>query len=510
MRQFWGSNRYKIIFVTMICSFILSVSLLVGNTVTGKGMALEYFMLIFLLFSQVWCFIANYWHERHAEDMDEYFGMYNAHRFEKDLRDILADEDSRQNIVLASVDVDSFKTINNLIGYNAGTRMIKDIGHAFAEVLHADEGCYHVRADCFYFIMHRHTLQDVVSFLQHEMDKLSTEWRDSKAISLFFSCGVYDLGTYNDQALFYKTEAAIDTEDRLSFCVDNINFARHHAKRVNRNYLVVYEDKLRGDQAMERRIEDAFLMGIELGEFQLYYQPKYAVINGEKVLKGAEALVRWINAEMGFMSPAQFIPLFNRDGNDVLLDMHVTELACRTIRDWLSDGYEVVPISVNVSRNTTSAENNYLGCVQEMMGINEIPKDLMEFEILESASEQGEEQLVHFINSFHEHGYRIAMDDFGTGYSSLGFLSRTRFDTLKLDKSFFDAWSEDMADDDTAVVRNVLRMAQEMGITTVAEGIEEKYQVERLQEMGCDIIQGYYFSKPLPKDEFEKLLHKKA
>ena len=114
------------------------------------------------------------------------------------------------------------------------------------------------------------------------------------------------------------------------------------------------------------------------------------------------------------MPPGSFIPTFTKDGNDVLLDMYMTEVVCRTIRDWLSDGYDVKPISVNVSRNTASNENDYLGCVRNMMGLHEIPKDLLEFEILETSSEQGEDQVVMFINKFHQHGYKIAMDDFGT------------------------------------------------------------------------------------------------
>lgn len=221
---------------------------------------------------------------------------------------------------------------------------------------------------------------------------------------------------------------------------------------------------------------------------------------------GAEALVRWQSAEMGFMPPGKFISLFEKDGNALFLDMHVAKLVCLHIREWLDKGLEVKPVSLNVSRQTMVSGMGFLKHLQELLFLYGISPELVELEILESSAGNGDEAIVSFIQEINRQGFRIAMDDFGSGYSSLGLLRSIPLNVLKLDKSFFDNWTQDMSDRETTVVRNVLHMARELGIQTVAEGIETKFQADMLKQFGCDMVQGYYYSRPLPAEDYEKLL----
>ena len=256
----------------------------------------------------------------------------------------------------------------------------------------------------------------------------------------------------------------------------------------------------------DKKIEDAFLIGIERGEFMMYYQPKFYIGGDEAVHGGAEALIRWNSDEMGFMPPGKFIPLFEKDGNALRLDMHVMDLVCQNICEWRSKGLELHPISVNVTRPTMQNGAGYLQFVKEKLYLFDIPQDLIEFEILESSTGTDEAVVIDFINEIHKLGFKIAMDDFGTGCSSLGLLNRIPLDILKLDKSFFDSMTINMTNQDLAVVRYMLMMAKDLGIKTVAEGIEEKFQVDILKDLGCDMIQGYYFSRPLCVEDYEKML----
>ena len=287
---------------------------------------------------------------------------------------------------------------------------------------------------------------------------------------------------------------------------DNANIARKEGKSKSVNSVNIFDESMRQTILEEKEIEDAFLIGIEQGEFTIYYQPKFYIGGDEAVHGGAEALIRWNSAEKGFMPPGKFVPIFEKDGNAVRLDMHVVDLVCQNICEWRSKGLEVLPVSINVSRPTMVNGPGYFEYVRERMFLYDIPQDLIEFEILESSSGVDEDMIVPFINELHSQGFKIAIDDFGTGMSSLGLLRRIPLDTLKLDKSFFDDMSINMTEKESAVVRYMILMAQTMGIKTIAEGIEEKFQVDLLKEYGCDMVQGYYFSRPLAMGDYEKML----
>ena len=244
------------------------------------------------------------------------------------------------------------------------------------------------------------------------------------------------------------------------------------------------------------------------GEFVVYFQPKYDVRGASPVLSGAEALVRWISPEHGFLPPYIFLPLLERDGYLEALDRHVFELVCRQLAAWRQEGRQLVPVSVNVSRRNIAQGRRFVDEMERTMAKYGIDKELIELEVLENDASVDEDTLITFLRAIKSSGFRIAMDDFGSGYSSLGLLYGMPIDCLKLDKGLFDGWQEDMPDSDTSLVRHIIQVAHETGRVVVAEGIEQKYQVELLRRFQCDYIQGYYFCKPIPADEFAEFMEK--
>ena len=255
---------------------------------------------------------------------------------------------------------------------------------------------------------------------------------------------------------------------------------------------------MRAQQLWEHHVEENMERALAAEEFQIYLQPKYNPVTEE--LSGAEALVRWINQEDGLISPGRFIPIFEKDGFITRLDdymiAHVAALQMR----WLSEGRKVVPVSVNVSRahfTRPDLAEHICGLVDQY----HLPHELLEIELTESAFFDDKEALLQTVNALKKYGFFVSMDDFGAGYSSLNSLKELPLDVLKLDAEFFRGQYE--KERGNIVVSEAIRLAKKLNMKIVAEGIEEQDQVTFLAGLGCDMIQGYYFAKPMPANEYE-------
>ncbi len=441
--------------------------------------------------------------------------------FNQDMVNILCAKKPENDYVMVAVDIDKFKVVNEFFGFSHGTRIIRLVGNMLSGNMNADEKCYRVGNDLFYLLLKSHGRESDYQRIRDILDNILIDLvaMDPREYTnnvnggiynhvLSFSAGGVIISVNKMQEYFSGTAESI-AEQGMALAAkiaDNANIARKKGKYENKNSVYIFDDSMRQAILEDKKIEDAFLLGIERGEFLIYYQPKFYIGGDEAVHGGAEALIRWESGELGFMPPGKFIPLFERDGNATRFDMHVMDLVCRNICEWRAMGLEVLPISINVSRPTILNGPGYLAFVREKLFLYDIPQDLIEFEILESSSDVDEDIVVEFINKIHGMGFKVSIDDFGTGCSSLGLLRRIPLDTLKLDKSFFDDMRLDMTEEESAVIRYMIMMAKTMGFRTIAEGIEEKFQVDILREFGCDMVQGYYFSRPIIADEYEKML----
>ena len=412
---------------------------------------------------------------------DELTGIYNKQAFYAKTKEMLLDNPDK-NFDLLRINIERFKVLNDLFGESTGDKLLRYIGKFLKEInlplcvsgrLYADNFvvCYEAgKGDS----------RRMINTLQMVADSFAINNRT------ILSFGLYRI---DDKTL------------PVSVMCDRANMALWKAKGNFKNPYCEYDEKMRQQVLKEQKIINAMEMAIQNKEFTLYIQPKYDIEKG--IIIGAEALVRWISLENGFISPGDFIPVFENNGFVYEVDKFIWEESCRYLRKWLDEGREVHPISVNVSRIDLYTPK----LVQHLVNLREkyqLPSQYLELEITESAYTEDPEQIITITRQLREAGFVILMDDFGTGYSSLNMLKDIQIDVLKLDMGFLK--SSDYSAKGGNILTAILKMAESLKMQTIAEGVETKEQVEFLKSIGCRYVQGFYYSKPLPVGEFEKLI----
>ena len=412
---------------------------------------------------------------------DELTGIYNKQAFYAKTKEMLLDNPDK-NFDLLRINIERFKVLNDLFGESTGDKLLRYIGKFLKEInlplcvsgrLYADNFvvCYEAgKGDS----------RRMINTLQMVADSFAINNRT------ILSFGLYRI---DDKTL------------PVSVMCDRANMALWKAKGNFKNPYCEYDEKMRQQVLKEQKIINAMEMAIQNKEFTLYLQPKYDIEKGTII--GAEALVRWISQENGFISPGDFIPVFENNGFVYEVDKFIWEESCRYLRKWLDEGREVHPISVNVSRIDLYDPK----LVKHLVDLREkyqLPSQYLELEITESAYTEDPEQIITITRQLREAGFVILMDDFGTGYSSLNMLKDIQIDVLKLDMGFLK--SSDYSAKGGNILTAILKMAESLKMQTIAEGVETKEQVEFLKSIGCKYVQGFYYSKPLPVGEFEKLI----
>lgn len=265
------------------------------------------------------------------------------------------------------------------------------------------------------------------------------------------------------------------------------------------SHIVWFNDSMKEEQVWERRIEDDMESALENNEFQLYLQPKYST-KGEK-LSAAEALVRWIHPVLGFISPGKFIPIFENNGFILKLDDYMLTAVAKQQAKWMNEGKTLVPISVNVSR-AHFTKDDLAEHICKIVDEYSVPHKYIELELTESAFFDDKAVLLNTVKKLKSYGFAVSMDDFGAGYSSLNSLKELPLDVIKLDAEFFRGIDD--VNRANLIVSDTISLAKKLGMSIVAEGIETREQVDFLANQNCDLIQGFYFAKPLPINEFEE------
>lgn len=287
-----------------------------------------------------------------------------------------------------------------------------------------------------------------------------------------------------------------------------IDRTKHAAQSLTDNYskaIAIYDESTQAKTLHMEELVDAFPKALQEEQFKLYFQPKYN-IQGEKVtFTSAEVLIRWISPKYGFISPGEFIPLFEENGLIAELDAYILRKAAEYIKEWKDKLGVYISLSVNLSR-VDIYRPHLLEDIIDYVDSNNVPHNCYYLEITESAFVEDSKEVIPFLSKIKENGFKVEIDDFGSGYSSFGALADLPFDVLKIDMQFIR--SMDRNPKVKAIIKMIIDLAKMMDAITVAEGVETEAQYLFLKESGCDIIQGYYFSKPLPKEEFELLVAK--
>ena len=291
--------------------------------------------------------------------------------------------------------------------------------------------------------------------------------------------------------------------------VSNANLARKVAKEMEDTEVVLFDSKMIEGIKKEVEITSSLTSAIGKGEFIVYYQPKVATDTMKLI--GAEALVRWRKPDGKFIYPDEFIPLIERSGQIVELDYFVYREVFSFIAKRLEEGKDIVPISVNVSRAHLN-KMGILSYVQDLFEEYQIPPHFIEFELTESIYIENTAKALALVEGLHNMGTKVSMDDFGSGYSSLNLLSRLPIDIIKLDKVFLkdDDIDNHLRENDKIIISCVIDMAKRLRITSLCEGVETPEQSDYLSQIGCEIQQGYYFSRPIPQFEFEEFINENS
>lgn len=299
--------------------------------------------------------------------------------------------------------------------------------------------------------------------------------------------------------VYSETDKTLDIERRF----DRAKMAADTVRGSFTNVIGYYDHSLRESEILAEQLMEDFHAAIREKQFEVYYQPKYDITRDEPALNSAEALVRWNHPKLGFVSPGVFIPLFENNGLIQELDNYVWTQAAAQIKDWKLRLNVSVPVSVNVSR-VDLYDPELIEKFERIIKDNNLKRSELHLEITESAYTDDAEQIAEKAHRLRKLGYKIEMDDFGTGYSSLCMLSDLPIDALKLDMRFIrNAFRNNK---DTRLLEVMIRLAESFEVPTIAEGVETEEQMSELKKMGCDIIQGYFFSPPVPADEFESFI----
>ena len=420
-----------------------------------------------------------------STERDKVSGLYTRGYFFAYVRRMLPLPTPMDALVL---NIDRFHMINELFGREEGDRVLSCFGALIRELLTRIRGiaCRSESDTFFLFCERQEDYEEAVALMQQKLAE------QARSRSLRLRAGIYACENLSDDPELWFSRAKTVC-DRIRGQYGALT-ARYNSELYERTML---HERLIGD------VNDA----IRNGDFVVYFQPKYNIQGDRPVLASAEALIRWIHPELGFISPGEFIPLFENNGLIRQVDHYVWQKAAEQIRRWRDTYGLSIPVSVNVSRvDIMDPElENKLCAIRDECALS--PSDLL-LEITESAYSDSADRLISVINSLRDKGFRIEMDDFGSGYSSLNMLTEIPIDVLKLDMQFIRRMLLD--EKSLMLVKLVMDIAGFLKVPVVAEGVEEEAQLTALREMGCDIVQGYYFSPPLPAERFGELIEKEC
>ncbi len=417
-----------------------------------------------------------------SAEKDELTELFTREFFQEYVRQIDSYDEAADDAIV--INIEHFHMINEMFGRETGDEVLKKLAGMLLRVF-GNGTCIGCRPDADYFYLyvdHRDSYDNVFAGLSEELAGYS------HIPKIRIRAGIYQ-----------NVDRHISIEDRF----DHAKLACDRIRGDYTKQINYYSKELNDADLYHERLINDIDDAIANRDLIVFYQPKYGIQSEKPVLRSAEALIRWKHPELGMISPGDFIPLFESNGLIQKLDHYVWREAAARIRDWKERFDYTLPVSVNVSRvdiYDPELEQRLLDILEE----NGLSTSELMLEITESAYADDAKGLTEVINNLRNRGFKIEMDDFGTGYSSLNMITSIPIDVLKIDMSFIRNMNKD--EKSRKLVELVMDIAKFIKVPAVAEGVEDESQLKALKEMGCELIQGYYFSRPVPPEEFEKFI----
>lgn len=414
---------------------------------------------------------------------DKLTGLYNREKMFECTRQMI-DEHSEYQFIFIRIDIDRFALFNTSFGEQEGNKLLTFLGGSVAKTAENYGFCTYGRMNADVFcacFLYNGNQESIIADID-ELQKCLTAYRsDYRLESSTGVCIIDDLSLSIDEYYFRASLAAQKCKHRIE------------------SHIAFYDSSTGKKIATEINITNDMQTALDQKQFVVYLQPKVNLTT--ESICGAEALVRWIHPKKGLISPGEFIPIFESNGFISKVDYYVWEETCRMLRDWQQAGKKPFPISVNISR--ISLYNPKLtSLMTNLVNKYQISPSLLQLEVTESAYMSNPKLMEATINSLHESGFTILMDDFGSGYSSLNTLKTITVDILKIDMKFLPV--KDEIERGEIILTSVIKMASWLGMGVIVEGVETRQQRDFLEGVGCDCIQGYFYSKPIPVAEYEE------
>ena len=387
---------------------------------------------------------------------------------------------------MLAISVNRFRLINELYGHDFGEKVLLAITETLNKCLENCRGIIGKDGGSTFIIYaeHHENYEELMGKLTSAINNVVGD------VGVSISIGVYPFvdPQMDKETIIGRTEATADS------------LTKDYSKKI-----AIYNEEKQAKTLHMEELLNSFQQALDEEQFKLYFQPKYNIAGDKPVFASAEVLVRWISPKFGFVNPGEFINLFEENGLISQLDSYIFEKAAKYMGEWKKKYGKVIPLSINLSR-VDIYRPSLVEDIIKFVDSNDIPRSSYYVEITESAFVEDAKEVIPVISKIRESGFKVEIDDFGSGYSSFGALIDLPFDVLKIDMQIIR--SMDRNPKVREIIKMIINLAKTMDAITVAEGVETAEQCEFLKESGCDVGQGYFLSKPLPLEDFEKLIEK--
>jgi diguanylate cyclase (GGDEF)-like protein len=445
----------------------------------------------------------NYFHEQihYVANHDSLTGLPNRLMFKEYLHRAAAEaRRDEQGMSILFLDLDNFKRVNDTLGHQIGDKLLEEL---------ADRLSHHLRETDLVTRVAQKDATRLVARLAGDEFIILLPMTSGPGEAQKVARRIID--SFKEPFAIYKQEIYISTSIGIALyptdgttadeLLKNADIAMYHAKKLGRNNYQYYSSELNRALLEKLEIEGRLRRAVESNELELYYQPQMELATGR--ICGVESLLRWNDPELGQVPPDKFIPIAEEFGLIVPISEWIIHEACRQARQWRERYPEPITVSINISAihfNGYNLEN----VIAEALQVAGLDPQYLDIELTETSILDDPDQAIKTLNGFKKMGLHVSLDDFGTGYSSLSYLMKLPLDKLKIDQSFIRCMGQNASG--TAIVSAIIAMAHSLGLSVIAEGVEEESHVNLLREMRCDILQGYYIAKPMPLHRIENLL----